>query len=206
MNDEHIMIDGYNAIFRTPVLRDQASEDLERARVELVRRIAEAFRGRRERVTVVFDGNREVVAGRAPQGGGVHVVFSRPPETADQRIQRLIEDAQRAESGKRQLNLRIVSSDREVAERARLWGAKAVSVEQFLRELEQRSGRGGESGRGRESARGGESGGEESGRSGEGATSRRKSGSLGANRKEIEAWEHLFRRHRLDRDAEIDDE
>lgn len=206
MNDEHIMIDGYNAIFRTPVLRDQASEDLERARVELVRRIAEAFRGRRERVTVVFDGNREVVAGRAPQGGGVRVVFSRPPETADQRIQSLVEDAQRTASGKRQLNLRIVSSDREVAERARLWGAKAVSVEQFLRELEQRSGRGGESRHGKESARGRESErGGEAGRS-EDATSRGKSGSLGANRREIEAWEHLFRRHRLDRDAEIDDE
>jgi predicted RNA-binding protein with PIN domain len=197
MNDEHIMIDGYNAIFRTPAFRDQASQDLEGARAELVRRIAEAFRGRRERVTVVFDGNREAVAGRAPQGGGVRVVFSRPPETADQRIQRLVEETQRAASGKSQLNLRIVSSDREVAGRARLWGAKAVSVEQFFRELEPQNRRGGERGRGDKSGRPGGSD-----RSGEGKASGRGSSPGSGSRREIEAWEHLFRRQRLDPDAD----
>jgi predicted RNA-binding protein with PIN domain len=202
MNDEHIMIDGYNAIFRIPALRDLANEDLERARAELVRRIAEAFRDRRERVTIVFDGNREVVAGRGSRSGGVRVVFSRPPQTADQEIQNLVEAAQGTASGKRRLNLRIVSSDREVAERARLWGAKAMSVENFLHDM---------GGAGREGRS------VEFGRSSEGAGPRRKrSGGVDNPESEdkphlpgggeVKDWERLFRRPRPGQDAEIDDE
>lgn len=138
MDSEHIMIDGYNMIFRIPDLRDQGHRDLESARGELVRRIGEAFRGRRERITIVFDGNRDVIAGRAERSGGVRVVFSSPPETADHRIQRLVEEARRAVGGEGRLPVRIVSSDREVAGRARLWGARAVGVEEFLREVEAR--------------------------------------------------------------------
>lgn len=70
--------------------------------------------------------------------GRVRVVFSRPPESADERIHRLIEEARRVSSGRRQLEFRVVSSDREVAGRARLWGARSVGIEEFLRDVEER--------------------------------------------------------------------
>jgi len=139
MIEDHIIIDGYNVIFRDAVLRDLARNDLERARGELLRRLAEAFPGHAPLLVVVFDGAR----GAEPTGvrariGRVRVVFSRPPESADERIHRLIEEARRVSSGRRQLEFRVVSSDREVAGRARLWGARSVGIEEFLADVEER--------------------------------------------------------------------
>jgi predicted RNA-binding protein with PIN domain len=141
MNEEHIIIDGYNAIFRHPALRAVAAADLERARTELARRIAEAFPGHTTLLVIVFDGHRDVaLAGRTRRFGRVRVIFSRPPESADQRIQKLIEEARRVKQGRRRLDFRVVSSDREVSGRARLWGARAVSSDEFLKEVEERRG------------------------------------------------------------------
>jgi predicted RNA-binding protein with PIN domain len=139
MIEDHIIIDGYNVIFRDPALRELGRSDLERARSELLRRLAEAFPGHAPLLVVVFDGAR----GAEPSGvrarlGRVRVVFSRPPESADERIHRLIEEARRVSTGRRQLAFRVVSSDREVAGRARLWGARSVGVEEFLRAVEER--------------------------------------------------------------------
>ena len=137
MNAQHILVDGYNAIFRLPGLRELGRRDLERAREELVRRLAEALSGSPSKVTVVFDGN-QVEAGargkRASRSGKVAVLFSAPGETADQRIQRLIEAGRSATKGG-QANYRVVSSDRELAGRARLWGAEVVTCEAFMRDL-----------------------------------------------------------------------
>jgi predicted RNA-binding protein with PIN domain len=139
MIEEHIIIDGYNVIFRDAALREMARTDLERARGELLRRIAEAFPGHAPLLIVVFDGARAAPpAGARERLGRVRVLFSRPPETADHRIQRQIEDARRVAQGRRQLEFRVVSSDREVAGRARLWGARAVGIEEFLGEVEER--------------------------------------------------------------------
>ena len=139
MIEEHIIIDGYNVIFRDSALRELGRSDLERARGELVRRLAEAFPGHAPLLIVVFDGARGAEAGGArARIGRVRVVFSRPPETADERIHRLIEEARRVASGRRQLEFRVVSSDREVAGRARLWGARSVGIEEFLVDVEER--------------------------------------------------------------------
>ena len=88
------LIDGYNVIFRDPELRVLARTDLERARDELVRRLADSLYSRGGGITVVLDG-REGGSGpaRTRSRGGVRVIFSSPPETADQRIQKLIESA-----------------------------------------------------------------------------------------------------------------
>jgi predicted RNA-binding protein with PIN domain len=133
VSDEHVIIDGYNVVFRTPGLRQLAATDLEGARGELLRVLELAFRSRRQRVTVVFD-SREHVAARATHRGRIRVVFTRPPQTADARIGELVDREARRAAGRRPA-CRVVTSDTEVAERARLWRAKAVSVESFLAEL-----------------------------------------------------------------------
>jgi predicted RNA-binding protein with PIN domain len=128
------VIDGYNVIFRDPELRVLARTDLERARDELVRKLAESLYSRGGGITVVFDGREGGPGpGRTRSRGGVRVIFSSPPETADQRIQKLIESAGASgPAGARAVGWLVVSSDREVADRARLWGAKVESGEDFL--------------------------------------------------------------------------
>ena len=104
--------------------------------------------------------------------GRVAVLFSAPGETADQRIQRLIESGRSAKG--RQTNYRVVSSDRELTERARLWGAEVVTCEAFMLEL------------------------------GPAPSPRPASTAKPppASDKEIAAWEELFRRRRADGEEE----
>jgi ribosomal protection tetracycline resistance protein len=178
MDAQHILVDGYNAIFRLPGLRDLARRDLERAREELVRRLAEALgrSGSKVRITVVFDGNQVAAGARGKRTGGagkVAVLFSAPGETADQRIQRLVEAGRSAAKG-RQAYFRVVSSDRELAGRAQLWGAEAVTCEAFMLEL------------GRASS----------------SRPEREPKPPPANEKEIAVWEELFRRRRADGEEE----
>src|SRR2546425_327911 len=81
------LIDGYNVIRRDPDLRAHEAESLEAGRTALLRLVAQAARVGGDRFTVVFDG---APASRpAPAGGQLEVIFSRPPEKADDVLARL---------------------------------------------------------------------------------------------------------------------
>src|SRR2546429_3409672 len=81
------LIDGYNVIRGDADLRAQEAESLEAGRTALLRLVARAARGGGDRFTVVFDG---APASRpAPAGGQLEVIFSRPPEKADDVLARL---------------------------------------------------------------------------------------------------------------------
>jgi predicted RNA-binding protein with PIN domain len=124
------LIDGYNVIRRDPDLRGHEAEGLEAGRAALLRRLAAVARAREETFTVVFDGARLRAAGDPAGGvaGRVDVLFSRPPESADDVLRRL---AARWREG-----AVVVSSDRAVETAARRAGAVAVSTEDFLDALE----------------------------------------------------------------------
>jgi predicted RNA-binding protein with PIN domain len=116
------LVDGYNVIRRDPDLRDDEAAGLEAGRAALLALLAGLAREVADDFTVVFDGARRT--GGPPSGGRVQVVFSRPPETADDVLRRLA------------LSLRegavVVTSDRAVADSARRAGAVAVTAEAFL--------------------------------------------------------------------------
>src|SRR5437667_9938417 len=81
------LIDGYNVIRRDADLRAHEEESLEAGRTALLRFVAGAARAGGDRFTVVFDGapaSRPALA-----GGQVEVIFSRPPEKADDVLVRL---------------------------------------------------------------------------------------------------------------------
>lgn len=124
------LVDGYNVIRRDPELRAREAESLESGRRALVHLIARARRALQDEFTVVFDGAR--IGGATPTAGRIRVVFSRPPQTADDELIRL---ARRGGSG-----AVVVSSDRKIQDAARRAGSAVLSAEQFVEALEAREG------------------------------------------------------------------
>lgn len=123
------LIDGYNVIRQDPDLRAFDAERLDAGRAALVRLVAQVARHlERDDFTVVFDGAR--VGGAAPPPGRVHVVFSRPPETADDVVMRL---ARQTGAGGV-----VVTSDRRVQDAARRAGCTALGSPAFVEAARQR--------------------------------------------------------------------
>ena len=124
------LIDGYNVIRRDAELRDRETTGLEAGRTALLALVARVARETSDDFVVVFDGARRV--GTAPAGGRVQVMFSRPPETADDVLRRLA--ATHREGGV------VVTSDRAVLDSARRAGAVGVGGEAFLAAARRRVG------------------------------------------------------------------
>lgn len=116
------LIDGYNVIRREPDLRAREAESLEAGRQALVRLVAELARRVPDEFVIVFDGARRW--GPEGPGGRVGVMFSRPPETADDVLRRLA--AQAREGGV------VVTDDRAVRTAASRAGAVVIGVQAFL--------------------------------------------------------------------------
>jgi uncharacterized protein len=124
----HVILDGYNVIRQSDVLRACERRSLEEARTALIRSVALYQRTKRHRVTVVFDG----WAGSSPleerdRFGNVEIVYSRQGEKADEVIKRMVHRSSEETI--------VVSSDREVADYAGRHGGSAVSSLDFERIL-----------------------------------------------------------------------
>jgi predicted RNA-binding protein with PIN domain len=117
------LIDGYNVIRRDPDLRAAEAAGLEAGRRALLARLAPLAMAARDRFTVVFDGAPGF--GPSTTGGAIEVMFSRPPESADDVLRRL---ARQAGGG----GAVVVSSDRAVVDAARRSGCATVTAEEFL--------------------------------------------------------------------------
>jgi predicted RNA-binding protein with PIN domain len=115
----HVIVDGYN-VTKTGYPELSLSEQRDR----LVRTLA-AFAARTSaEMTVVFDG--AAVAAARPAGRGIRVLFSPPGVIADE----VIRDLVRAEPVGRALI--VVSSDREVVDRAAADGARTAASAALL--------------------------------------------------------------------------
>jgi predicted RNA-binding protein with PIN domain len=121
----HLVVDGYN-------VTKTAYPDLplETQRSRLVRGLAALAARSGAEVTCCFDG--ATISGRVPSasGRGVRVLFSKPGETADELIRRLV----RAEPAGRPVV--VVSSDREVADGVRRAGGRPVAAVALVRRLD----------------------------------------------------------------------
>jgi hypothetical protein len=98
---------------------------LREAREKLVNLLAWMMGGNDARFIVVFDGAE--LAGREERGGRVEIVYSRPPEKADDVIRRIVE---KKVGGEEQLT--VVTADIEVARHARAMGADVSLGDLFL--------------------------------------------------------------------------
>ncbi|MGH7392063.1 MAG: NYN domain-containing protein [Candidatus Rokuibacteriota bacterium] len=119
------LVDGYNVIRRDPDLRAAEAAGLEAGRAALLRAIAPVAQRSADRFTVVFDGAPSRAP--APPPGRLEVVFSRPPQKADDVLGRLAREAGAGTV--------VVSDDRAVADAARRAHCTVVGGESFLAAL-----------------------------------------------------------------------
>jgi uncharacterized protein len=120
----HIIVDGYNLIRQSDVLRLHERQSLEAGRKALVHLLSGYRKTRGYRITVVFDG---WLSG-APQEerdreAGIDIIYSRRGEKADEVIKRL--------ARQRTDEMIVVTSDRPVMDTAIRAGAAAIPSREF---------------------------------------------------------------------------
>ncbi len=120
-----ILVDGHNLIGRSNSL---SLEEEEQSRAALLSRIWAQKGHKGEKVVVVFDGNRP--RGNAGEKtGSVGAFYTPSGKSADDEIIRRVDSANSPAS------ITVVTSDRELAARAKSRGAKVKSAEEFWRAL-----------------------------------------------------------------------
>jgi predicted RNA-binding protein with PIN domain len=125
MESRLVIVDGYNLILRSPRLKPGPERTLREGRDKLINLLAWMMGGNDVRYIVVFDGAE--LPGRDEPSGRVDVVYSRPPEKADDVIRRLVE---KKVGGDEQIT--VVTGDIEVARHARAMGADVSLADLFL--------------------------------------------------------------------------
>ncbi|HET6488208.1 MAG TPA: NYN domain-containing protein [Syntrophales bacterium] len=126
----HIIVDGYNLIRQSDVLRLHERQGLEAGRRALVHLLAGYRKTRGHRITVVFDG----WLGGPPQEerdreGGIEIIYSRRGEKADEVIKRL--------ARQRTDETMVVTADRPVMDAAIRAGATAILSREFEARIRQ---------------------------------------------------------------------
>jgi predicted RNA-binding protein with PIN domain len=123
-----VVVDGYNLIHAMPELARLVGTDLERARDALVSKLAVYRSWRNVRVTVVFDGHGTSAPQTRPPGG-IEVVFSRAPQTADAKIKNMLALERSPRSWT------VVTSDNSIVLFVRDYGAKTIPSAEFAAKL-----------------------------------------------------------------------
>jgi len=130
MKTHTVIVDGYNVIYRVPRFKAQLDRSLQAGREALLRYCSEWKARRRDvdRFYVVFDGDSSVMGGEiAASAPGVRALYSKTGETADRRIRRMLDQADRRD------RITVVSDDNEVRDSARVHHMQAMSALDFAR-------------------------------------------------------------------------
>ncbi len=127
MSVKTYIVDGYNLIHKSSKLKKIFTEDPKLARENLVSILSDFFSRRKDRCILVFDGNINIPSSLSTPA--VRVIFSRPPNKADDEIKRII----MSKNLKERKNLIVVSSDNEIINCAKACGAERLSSEDFLK-------------------------------------------------------------------------
>jgi len=120
-----VIVDGYNLILRSSRLKPGEGRTLRESRDKLVNLLAWMMGGNDTRFVVVFDGAE--FSDRDESSGRVQVMYSRPPEKADDVIRRLVEKRVGGDE-----HITVVTADIEVARHARAMGADVSLADLFL--------------------------------------------------------------------------
>ncbi len=129
MNVKTYIIDGYNLIHKSARLKKIFSQNPQLARETLVSILSDFFTTRKEKCILIFDGNLNIPS--ALSTPKVRVLFSTPPDKADDLIKEIIME----KSLNERKNLIVVSSDNEIINCAKSCGAGRISSEEFWKFL-----------------------------------------------------------------------
>lgn len=120
----HIIIDGYNLIKQSDVLRRFERIGLEHGRMELIRRVSLYKKSRGHKITIVFDGWIDgSPIEEHDRENGVDIVYSKKGEKADEVIKRMAK-------GKGE-EIVVVTSDRSIADSVSRNGVVPISSPEF---------------------------------------------------------------------------
>lgn len=136
VKETFVILDAYNVIHHVPRLRRALAKSLQDAREALVCMCADWLTQRRDvrQFWVVFDGGKDSSGSHMPTLPGIHALFTRGGESADDRILSMLD----MPHGRREMV--VVSDDRTVQTGARARGARTLAVSEFLALTQPRSG------------------------------------------------------------------
>ncbi|MBI2338936.1 MAG: NYN domain-containing protein [Deltaproteobacteria bacterium] len=124
----HIIIDGYNLIRRSHSLSRAEAVDLERGRLELLKKLAAWRQTKHHAVTVVFDAGETLnLSVEEDRFAGIRILYSKGGQTADS----VMIDLAR----KLREQAIVVSSDNEILQAAKRSGCSFLLAEEFERKL-----------------------------------------------------------------------
>ena len=128
---EHYLVDGYNVLHTSSVLRPLALRDFEAARESLVEKLVRFCAAANRAVTVVFDGRGAEgrPRGQGQPGGvsGLVIQYAPPQLSADAVIERMVYTA------RHRLDCVVVSSDRGLRDLCRGMGSLTMDADHFIR-------------------------------------------------------------------------
>ena len=130
--DDYLLVDGYNIIFAWDELKALAADDLDAARSALIHLLSNYQGVKRCRLILVFDAYRvRDNPGSVEKLHGIHVVYTKTAETADQYIEKASYDLSRAH------RVKVATSD--ALEQAIILGhgAERISANDLLWEVQQ---------------------------------------------------------------------
>lgn len=122
------LIDGNNIIHSNPNWKVIFDEDKERAKNLLVQKVVNHFKDSKNKITIFFDGfnfNHSFTN----VSYNVSIKHAKN-KTADETILITIEKSQNPR------NLVVITTDLELQRKAKLWGCKVVSSEEFIEQLD----------------------------------------------------------------------
>jgi len=123
----HIIIDGWNVCWKIPELADLIPKDLESVRRRFNQLVAGHFAGKKVTYQIVYDGQPQFFTDHDQRDKRIR--FSRNPEKADDLI------IHHLTKQKNKKNWTVVSSDNRLSRQARDLGAKSVSSDDFIKQL-----------------------------------------------------------------------
>ena len=126
-----LILDGYNVLFAIAEQRGRSvAEAIEAARETLLRHLLRHHRQTGEATVIIFDSRHGTGGARTQQTlPGIRIFYSHPPRTADDDIRRLVETSTAPKQ------LRVVSSDRQLAADCARRGASVVGARTFFNAL-----------------------------------------------------------------------
>ncbi|MFH1228646.1 MAG: NYN domain-containing protein [Planctomycetota bacterium] len=129
-----LIIDGYNLIFSETSATDKNPDSLEKARLNLIRRIKEHNHKRKEHIVIVFDGKSESdYPEKIREDNQIEIIFSQSGQSADEVILNIISASAYPKT------IELISSDRELTESAKKIGAKTCSAANFIEIISNRT-------------------------------------------------------------------